>query len=593
MAKAATGQPFILQGVLPIDSKKISIDFVAGITLAALAIPEVMGYTKIAGMPVVTGLYTILIPIAAFAIFGSSRHLVVGADSATAAIMAAGLVGLGLTADSTQYVGMAGLLALVTAAILIIARLIGLGFLADFLSRSVLIGFLTGVGIQVAAGQISGMLGLPGGGSTTVEKLVNDVQQLSQINWPTTVISLVVLALVVGCKRFAPKVPGALIAVVGMILISSAFDLAAKGVSVLGTVPGGLPNFGLPQGITWGNVVSLLPIAFSCFLVILAQSAATSRAYAAKYNESFSENTDLVGLTLANVTAGLSGTFLVNGSPTKTQMVDGAGGRSQVSQITTAFIVLVVLLFLTGPLSYMPNAVLASVVFYIGVELVDVKGMRSIFAQRMDEFVVALITAATVVFVGVEQAIFLAIVLSLLDHVRRSYKPKNSVLVPLTTDGTRSWRSMPILTPGEALPGLLIYRFSHSLYYANSELFSEEVLELVSDAEPPISWFCIDSAAIADVDWSAGATLRQTYNSLKDKGIRLAFAEVSDDVRTELDRYGVTALVGNDAFYQTVNDVLTAYAQQHSQLVAGPDGPDGTTGASQAPGVSGPADITA
>src|SRR6188768_1985570 len=170
----------VLEGILPLDRKRIPMDIAAGVTLAALGIPEVMGYANIAGMPVITGLYTILIPIAVFAIFGSSRHLVVGADSATAAIMAAGLIGLGLTTGSTEYVAMAALLALVTAVILIIARVVGLGFLADFLSRSVLIGFLTGVGIQVAAGEISGMLGLPGGGSGTIDKLVKDAEQISQ-----------------------------------------------------------------------------------------------------------------------------------------------------------------------------------------------------------------------------------------------------------------------------------------------------------------------------------------------------------------------------------------------------------------------------
>ena len=348
-----------------------------------------------------------------------------------------------------------------------------------------------------------------------------------------------------------------------MIIISYAFDLAARGVSLVGTVPGGLPNFGLPQGVTWSDVPPLIPTAFSCFLVILAQSAATSRAYAAKYNERFSENSDLVGLGLANVAAGLSGTFLVNGSPTKTEMVDGAGGRSQIAQITTSVVVLVVLLFLTGPLSYLPNAVLATVVFYIGVELVDVNGMRSILAQRPDEFTVALITAATVVFIGIEQAIFLAIVLSLLEHVRRSYKPKNSVLVPEVTDGTRGWRTVPIDAPGQAVPGLIIYRFSHTLYYANSELFLEEVLDLVNNAQPPISWFCVDAAAIADIDWSAGATLRQAYDALKARGVRMVFAEVTDDVRAKSDRYGFTDLIDRDAFYPTVNSVVAAYEQAH------------------------------
>src|SRR5689334_4086014 len=182
------------------------MEIAAGVTLAALGIPEVMGYTSIAGMPVITGLYTILIPIAVFALFGSSRHLVVGADSATAAIMAAGLAGMA-TIASPQYVALAGLLALITAAILLIARLIGLAFLADFLSRTVLIGFLTGVGIQVAIGQISGMLGLPGSGGGTVEKLVNDIKQLPQTSLLTLLISLIVLALIIGCKRFAPNIP--------------------------------------------------------------------------------------------------------------------------------------------------------------------------------------------------------------------------------------------------------------------------------------------------------------------------------------------------------------------------------------------------
>ncbi|HWU40039.1 MAG TPA: SulP family inorganic anion transporter, partial [Candidatus Acidoferrum sp.] len=273
--------PFFMAGIRPIDRSRISIDIVAGITLAALAIPEVMGYTKIAGMPVVTGLYTILIPTALFALFGSSRHLVVGADSATAAIMAAGLTGLAATA-SPQYVAYAGILALMAALFLFLARLVRLGFLADFLSRTVLIGFLTGVGIQVAVGQISGMLGIPGGGAGPVQKLVHDFQQLGQTNLYTLAISVIVLGIILIGRRINPKVPGALIAVVGAILASSLLNLAVHGVAVLGPVPGGLPAIGLPTGATLSPTITyqLLGVAFSMFIVILAQSAATSRAYA-------------------------------------------------------------------------------------------------------------------------------------------------------------------------------------------------------------------------------------------------------------------------------------------------------------------------
>lgn len=555
--KSASRLP-ILQGVLPIDRTQIPVDIIAGVTLAALAIPEVMGYTQIAGMPVITGLYTILIPMALFAIFGSSRHLVVGADSATAAIMAAGLAGMATTA-SPQYVALAGLLALMAAALLILARLVRLGFLADFLSRTVLIGFLTGVGVQVAIGQISGMLGIPGGGGGPVQQLIADIQQLSQTNIYTLIISLAVLGIIVGARRINNKIPGALIAVIGAIAVSYFADLQADGVAILGSVPGGLPSFSLPAVTLSSSLIQqLLPTAFSIFVVILAQSAATSRAYAARYGEKFSENVDLVGLGLANIGAGLTGTFVVNGSPTKTQMVDSAGGRSQLAQLTTAVIVVVVLLFLTVPLSYMPSAVLSSVVFLIGVELVDVKGMRTILAQRPVEFWVALITAVVVIFIGVEQGIILAIVLSLLAHVRHGYKPRNVVL----TQEDGHLRALPATSPAEALPGLVVYRFSHDMYYANAELLSQELLELLKAGPAPVSWLCIDMVAVDDVDFSAAATLREACNELKSRGVRLIFADVNDDVRTELDLSGITELVGEDSFFPRVEDVLEAYKQR-------------------------------
>ena len=547
----------IMQGLLPIKGSQVPAEVIAGLTLAALAIPEVMGYTKIAGTPVIFGLYTILIPTFLFAFFGSSRHLVVGADSATAAILAAGLVGLAAT-GSDEYVALAAVLAFMAAGFLILARIVGLGFMADFLSRTVLIGFLTGVGLQVALGEISGMLGLKGGGHGTLEKIWNDIQQIEQVNWYALATAASVLIVIVGSKKLSKKIPGALIAVIGAIVASWALNLEAH-VHVLGSVPSGLPHIGLPEvKWSWELIGKLVPTAFAMFVVILAQSAATSRAYAARYNERFSENTDLVGLGLANIGAGLSGTFVVNGSPTKTQMVDSAGGRTQLSLIVTVVIVLLVLLFLTGPLAYMPDAVLSAVVFLIGVDLIDIKGMQSIYAQRRSEFWVALITAAMVVFVGVEQGIILAIVLSLVDHTRRGYRPKNVVLVPAESGVLRA---QPVSTHAQALPGLLIYRFTHSMYYANSEQLSEEISTLVNDAEPPIRWFCMDASAVDDVDYSAAETLRSVFSTLKEKGIRLVVAQVLDDVREE-SRYNLRQLYGEDAFYDTLDDVIKDYKKQ-------------------------------
>ena len=543
----------VLAGVLPIDRKRLPLDVVAGVTLAALAIPEVMGYTKIAGMPVITGLYTILIPLGLYALFGSSRHLVVGADSASAAILAGGLAGMAATA-SKEYVALAGLVALLAAAFLFAARLIRLGFLADLLSRTVLIGFLTGVGIQVAMGQVAGMLGVSDGTGTTLQKFWHTLQNIGDTSGATLLVSLCVLAVILGGKYVTTVVPGALVAVIGSIVVSWAFDLEEHGVAVLGPVPGGLPSLGLPD-VAWSDVKPLLTTAFAIFVVILAQSAATSRAYAARYGDRFSEDTDLVGLGMANVGAGFSGTFVVNGSPTKTQMVDSAGGRSQISALTTVAIVAIVLLFLTKPLQYMPSAVLSSVVFLIGVELVDLSGMRRILRVRRDEFVVAALTAAVVVVVGVEQAILLAIVVSLIDHLRHSYKPRNTVLVR-TPDGRLA--SQPVAAGGEAAPGLVVYRFAAGLYYANANRLAEEVRRIATEGVAP-RWLCLDADGIDDIDYTGAETLRELHQELQASNVRLVIALQAGAVRRELDRMGITDVVGSDAYFETVEAVLDAF----------------------------------
>lgn len=557
----------LFQGVLPIDRSRVGVDVVAGVTLAALAIPEVMGYTKIAGMPVITGLYTILVPVVAFAVLGSSRHLVVGADSATAAVLAAGLAGTA-AAGSPEYVALAGALALLAAGLLLLARLIGLGFIADFLSRTVLIGFLTGVGIQVACGQVGGLLGIPSGSGVTIGsinfdntigKLIATLQNLGQISWTTVAVSASVLVVILGTKFVTKKIPGALIAVVGAIVVSWHWDLVAHGVSTLGPVPGGLPTIARPD-VGWSELPDLMGTAVSIFVLILAQSAATSRAYAAKYNDRFSENVDLVGLGTANIAAGLTGTFVVNGSPTKTQMVDSAGGRSQISQATMAVVVAVVLLFLTAPLSYMPNAVLAAVVFLIGVELVDLAGMRRILRQRRDEFVVATITAAVVVLVGVEQGIVIAIVASIVEHIRRSYRPPTAVLQPERSG--EGFTSTPATPHARTVEGLVVYRFAASLYYANAEWFTEEVLRFVDgDGDgDPVRWICLDLSAVPDVDFTGSAALVQLHGALEEREVRLVFAEAMPDTRAELDRAGITDLVGAEAYYDSVADAVEAFA---------------------------------
>jgi high affinity sulfate transporter 1 len=554
----------LLGSIRPYERAWLSRDVVAGITLAALAIPEVMGYTKIAGTPVITGLYTILIPIAAFALFGSSRHLVVGGDSATAAIMFAGIASLGiagLNPYTPQWLALASLSALLAAAFLVAARLARLAFLANFISRTVLIGFLTGVGIQVALGQIDGMLGVPaphvtlGRTSGTLVKLWDTLKEVGQTSGATLAVSLTVIAILVVFGRWITAIPGGLVAVIGMIAASWIFDFQSHGVSTLGPVPSGLPHIGFPKGVSWSDAGGLLATSASMFLVILAQSAATSRAYAVRYRERFVEDDDLLGLSAANLAAGFSSTFAVNGSPTKTEMADEAHSHTQVAQLTTAAVVAIVLLFLTKPLQYLPNAVLAAVVFVIGIKLVDVAHMREIWGLRRDEFWVAATTTAVVVVVGVEQGIVLAVVLSLILHVRRHYAPHDTVV---------GWDAHGRVTMQPPIPGtvsedgLVIYRFGVGLFYANAQRLSDEAIALVDIPDPP-RWFVLQADAIDDVDYTGGKTLAELAEALTGRGITLAIAGASTQLRAELDRLGVTAQISSEHYFDGIEAARDAF----------------------------------
>ena len=539
----------VLEGLLPVERSRLPADALAGLTLAALGVPEVLGYAKIAGMPLVTGLYTMLLPMAAFAVLGSSRHLVVAADSATAAILAAALTGLAAV-GSPEYVRLAGLAALLTAGMLLAARLARLAFLANFLSRTVLVGFLTGVGIQVAAGQLPDMLGVSAKGQSTVPKLLNTVRALPHVHWADVAVSAGVIAIVLAARLIARRIPGPLIAVIVAIAVSQAADLARHGVAVIGSVPRGLPSLVLPA-LGWHAAGALTGAAASMFVVILAQSAATSRAYAAKYEEEFSEATDLTGLAAANAAAAFTGTFVVNGSPTKAQIVDSAGGRSQLSPLTAAAVVLVVLVALTGPLAYLPVAALAAVVFLIAIELIDIAGMRRILATRRHEFAVALLTTIAVVALGVEYGIILAIVASIVDHLRHSYSPLNSVLVK---SAQGHWRPVPVEPGARTVEGLVVYRFGTSLYYANAAKLAEDITALVGHG-PPLRWLVLDFAAIGDVDYTASAVLTKVIEHLHQRHIRLVISSVLAPVRQQLDRYGISV----DACYDTPGEALEAF----------------------------------
>ena len=552
-------------GLRPFSRSGALRNALAGVTLASMNIPQVLGYARIAGTPVVTGLYTVLLPLVAFAVFGSSRHLVVAADSATAVIFSSPLSGMAVPA-SEKYMALVGMVALLTAGILFLAWIFKLGFLADFLSRTVLVGFLTGVGFQVGIAMLSDMFGVTVGSHGTLVQAWEILQGLPRSNLATMALSALVAGSILIGNRVVPRLPVSLVAVVGTIAASAAFSFAERGIAVIGPVPGGLPPLGLPD-VTWSEALALLPVAASCFVMIIAQSAATSRAFALRYHERVDEDADILGLSAANAVAAVSGTFVVNGSPTQTAMADRAGARSQVAQLVFAGVVLLVLLFLTGPLQYLPRCVLASIVFTIAFGMIDVKGLRDIRSESPGEFYLAVITAAAVVAIGVEQGILLAIALSLFRHVRHSYSPHTMMLAP---NATGQWIPVPA-TPGkETEPGLIVYRFNSDLFYANVNRFADEVRALVERAPTPIRWFIADAGAITDLDYSAAQALRDLLEDLARKRVGIVFARVSPYLRSDMDRHHVTAAIGETRIFTTLHEAIAA-------VRSGAPGPNITT----------------
>ena len=547
------GRVRLFEGLRPVTRPSAMRDLFAGLKLAAINIPQVLGYSRIAGMPVVTGLYTLLLPPLAFAIFGSSRHLVVAADSATAAIFASSVSHLAAAA-SPRYVSLVGMVALTTAALLFIARIFRLGFLADFLSRTVLAGFLAGVGAQVGISMLGDMLGLGISAHNSLEKSWEILAGIPGANLPTALLSTVIAAAVLLGNRFAPRVPISLAAVIATIAAGYLHPLSGLGIAVLGPIPGGLPRLGLPL-VTWSEFLALLPVSASCFVMIVAQSAATARSFAFKYRESEDTDADILGLAAANAAAACSGAFVVNGSPTQTAMADRAGARSQLAQAALSAAVLVVLLSLSAELQYLPRCVLAAIVFTIAVGMIDLKGLYAIRRESPGEFYLALITAATVVAVGVEQGILLAMALSLFRHVNHSYRPHTMMLVP---DASGRWVVAPAAPGRVTAPGLIVYRFGADLFYANQNRFCDEVHQLVSRAPEPLRWFIVDADAITDIDYSAARSIRDLLDDLRRQGVAVIFGRVSPYLRSDMDRHGITATVGSGRIFTNLHEAVAA-----------------------------------
>ncbi len=515
-------------------------DIIAGVTVAAIAIPESLGYAKIAGMPIQTGLYCALLPAILFALLGSSRQLVVGADSATAALVAAG-AGAVAAAGSTAYASAVGVLGIMTAGFLVLVVLLRLDFLADLISRPVLAGFLSGVGVSLIIGNLPSMLGIEASG-TTWDKLVATVTNLGSLNTTSAALALGTVAVMLLLERRLPKLPAALVALVLLSVVGVLIGAADRGAAMVGSIPAGLPSITVPD-FQAGELARMAATAASIAVVVLAQSAAVARSFALKNGYDVSVSQDMSGLAAANLGSAFTGGFAINGSPPRTAAGDGAHSSSQLVNIVMAVVVGLVLLFLTGLFEYIPSAVLDAVVFTIGILLIKWATLREVGRSSRAEFIVAMLTLVVVAFVGVEQGILLAIVVSLIDRLRRQYHPHADVLV---SDGSVAARLAPrialrgALPPG-ALDDVLVYRFGAPLFFANATFFAEQVRALRAGAKHPVRLMVLDCAAMDDIDYTGAQTMAELGRELRADGGELVVTEASDAALTMLQDSGAAA----------------------------------------------------
>ena len=532
----------------------IQRDLVAGMLIVAIAIPLSMGMAEVAGMPPVAGLYSCVLPLIAYALLGSSRQLVIALDASTAALLAAAVTPLA-GGDAETYATLAGLVALLMGAILVLAGVLRLGFLGNFLSQPAILGYQAGLAIVVTVSQLPTLLGISLEEDGTIQQLAEIVRRLDETNVPTLLVGLVSLALILALRAWKPAVPGALIAVAVATIAVEAFDLVQEGVSVLGALPSGLPALTLPSP-TLHEAAALIAPAAGIALVAAADTIASARAFAQRGGYRLEPNLDLIGLGAANLSSGVSGGISVSASAARTAVAESVGSRSQVAGVSAALLMIAVLLFFTRPLQNVPNAALAAVVISAVLRLIEVPALRRSWRVRRSEFLVALATTAGAVAFGLLQGILIAVAVSILDFVRRATLPHDAVIGRI--EGRQGLFDVARYPDARTERGLVVYRFDASLFYANAERFLERALRLV-DGTPDVKWFVLDASVISDVDVTAARTLVELDDELDQRGVELVLVDLLADVQDLLSRAGLLDRLGPGLVFDTAEDAIAAF----------------------------------
>ena len=537
-------------------------DVIAGLVLTAILVPVGMAYASVSGLPAIYGLYATIIPLIAYAIFGPSRIMILGPDSALAGLIAAAIIPLA-AGNADKAIALAGILAVLTGALCIVAGLVKFGFITDLLSKPVRIGYLNGIALTVLIGQLPKVFGFPASGNNFLQETNGLIQGIAsgQINWTSFVIGFSCLMLILGCRQWASRIPGVLIAVAGATMISSLLDLSTTaGIAVVGPLPQGLPRFQIPA-VSFHELGTLFTAAVAIALVAFADMSTLSRTFALRAGQEVDSNQEIIALGTANMATGFFQGFPVTSSASRTPVAESAGAKTQITGLVGALCIALLLIFAPNLLKNLPQAVLGAVVICACISIVEVRALVRLYKLRREEFVFSIVCFLGVISLGVIKGIFIAIGLALLAFIWRAWHPYDAVLGHV--EGLNSYHDISRHPEARLMPGLVLFRWDAPLFFANAEAFRENILHAIAEAPTPTRWVVVTAEPITDVDTTAAEILAELDNQLHEAGMDLFFAEMKGPVKDMLKRYGLFNRLGVDNFFPTIEQAVERYLAVH------------------------------
>jgi high affinity sulfate transporter 1 len=567
-----------LQAIATYRRQWLPRDIVAGVVLTTLLVPQGMAYAELAGLPPITGLYTSILCLLGYAAFGPSRILVLGPDSSLGPMIAATILPLvAAKGDEARAVALASMLAIITGAIMILAAVAKLGFIADLISKPTMIGYMNGLALTILVGQLPKLFGFKISAEGLIAEIVGFAEGLAKGETvaAAAAVGIAGIVLILVLQRWLPKIPAVLIMVVLAIASTTVFSLADHGVSLVGVLPRGFPPLTIPH-IRVADFWPLLGGALGIAVVSLADTISTASAFAARTGQEIRGNGEMIGIGAANLAAGLFQGFPVSTSGSRTAVAERSGARTQLTGVVGAVLIIVMIVLVPGLFRNLPQPALAAVVITASLSLADIPGTVRLWRQRKTEFALSITAFLGVALLGVLPGIAIAVALSILNVFGRAWRPYDTVLGQVEgIDGYHDIRSYP---GASQLPGLVIYRFDGPLFFANAKTFRHEV-ERLARSDPPPAWILIAAEPVTDVDTTASDVLEELDETLNARHISLVFAELKDPVRRKIERYGLTRTIDPHHFFPTVEAAIAAFRRE--------------TGAQWAAGTSQPRDIPA